>query len=83
MQQDFQLGPWLVQPSLNSISRNGSHLRLEPKAMEVLVCPARRRGVVSKEKLIGEVWSDTFVGDATPVRWMIAPALKTIRKRPE
>ena len=69
MQQDFQLGPWLVQPSLNSISRNGSHLRLEPKAMEVLVCLAQHEGsVVSKEKLIGEVWSDTFVGDDVLIR---------------
>ncbi len=69
MNKDFQLGPWLVQPSLNSISRNGSHLRLEPKAMEVLVCLAQHEGsVVSKEKLIGEVWSDTFVGDDVLIR---------------
>ena len=69
MHQDFQLGPWLVRPSLNSISRNGNHLRLEPKAMEVLVCLAQSGGnVVSKEKLIGEVWSDTFVSDDALIR---------------
>jgi eukaryotic-like serine/threonine-protein kinase len=73
MNQDFQLGPWTVQPSLNSISRNGGHLRLEPKAMEVLVCLAQSGGeVVSKEKLIGEVWAETFVGDDALIRCVSA-----------
>lgn len=64
MEGDFRLGPWIVRPSLNSISRNGTNLHLEPKAMEVLVCLAQHGdSVVSKEKLIGEAWGDTFVGD--------------------
>ena len=29
---------WLVQPSLNSVSQNGTSTRLEPKVMAVLVC---------------------------------------------
>ncbi len=37
--------------------------------MEVLVCLAQHEGsVVSKEELIGEVWSDTFVGDDVLIR---------------
>ena len=69
MYPDFRLGPRLVQPSLNSISHNGIYVRLEPKAMEVLVCLAQNGGsVVSKEKLIAEVWPDTFVGDDVLVR---------------
>ena len=65
MEQDFRLGPWLVRPTLNSVSRNDHSIRIEPKAMEVLVCLAEAGGsVVSKEKLIAAVWSDTpFVGD--------------------
>lgn len=64
MDGDFRVGPWVVQPSLNTIAQNGRHLRLEPKAMEVLVCLARHSGsVVSKERLFSEVWPDTFVGD--------------------
>src|SRR5262249_2527967 len=64
MEGDFRLGLWIVQPSLNNISRNGSSVRLEPKAMEVLVCLAQHGdSVVSKERLIGEVWPHTFVGD--------------------
>jgi len=54
----------VVQPSLNSIRLNGTAARLEPKAMEVLVCLARHDGnVVSKEELIGEVWAGLFVSD--------------------
>jgi DNA-binding winged helix-turn-helix (wHTH) protein/Flp pilus assembly protein TadD len=64
MNQDFRLGRWVVQPSLNSITLNGTITRLEPKAMEVLVCLAEHAGnVVSKEQLIGKVWTDLFVSD--------------------
>jgi TolB-like protein/DNA-binding winged helix-turn-helix (wHTH) protein len=61
---DFRMGPWLVQPSLNTISQNGTSNHLEPKVMEVLVCLAEHEGeVVPKEKLLQAVWPDTFVSD--------------------
>jgi TolB-like protein/DNA-binding winged helix-turn-helix (wHTH) protein/Tfp pilus assembly protein PilF len=61
---EFRVGRWLVQPSLNTISQNGTSNRLEPKVMEVLVCLAQHRGeVVPKEKLLQTVWPDTFVSD--------------------
>ena len=64
MDNDFRVGPWLVQPGLNSISENGTSTRLEPKVMEVLVCLAECPGdVVTKEKLLQTVWPDTFVSD--------------------
>jgi DNA-binding winged helix-turn-helix (wHTH) protein/Flp pilus assembly protein TadD len=64
MDLDFRLGPWVVRPSLNSVALNGKAARVEPKAMEVLLCLAKHAGdVVSKEQLIGMVWADTFVGD--------------------
>ncbi|MGH9546061.1 MAG: winged helix-turn-helix domain-containing protein [Terriglobales bacterium] len=64
------MGPWVVRPSLNSVSRSGQSIRVEPKAMEVLVCLAEHGGkVVSKDKLIAEVWRDTpFVSDDVLVR---------------
>lgn len=70
MDQDFKLGPWVVRPTLNSVSRNGDNTRLEPKAIEVLACLAQADGgVVSKDKLIADVWADTpFVGDDVLVR---------------
>ncbi|PYV94034.1 MAG: hypothetical protein DMG90_00815 [Acidobacteria bacterium] len=64
MNSDFRVGPWLVQPSLNTISQNGTSKRVESKMMEVLVCLAEHTGeVVPKEKLFQTVWPDTFVSD--------------------
>ncbi len=64
MNSDFRVGPWLVQPSLNTISQNGTSNRVEPKMMGVLVCLAEHTGeVVPKEKLLQVVWPDTFVSD--------------------
>ena len=64
MNSDFRVGPWLVRPSLNTISQNGTSNRVEPKIMGVLVCLAEHTGeVVPKEKLLQAVWPDTFVSD--------------------
>src|SRR5438309_2960958 len=61
---DFRVGPWLIQPSLNTISQNGTSTRLEPKVMEVLVCLSRRAGeAIPKEELLQTVWPNTFVSD--------------------
>jgi TolB-like protein/DNA-binding winged helix-turn-helix (wHTH) protein len=61
---DFRVGPWLVQPSLNTISQNGTSNRVEPKMIEVLLCLAEQAGeVVPKEKLLQTVWPGTFVSD--------------------
>jgi len=61
---EFRVGPWLVEPSLNTISSNGTTTRLEPKVMEVLVCLARHPDeALSKEHLVQTVWPDTFVSD--------------------
>jgi TolB-like protein/DNA-binding winged helix-turn-helix (wHTH) protein/tetratricopeptide (TPR) repeat protein len=61
---DFRLGPYLVEPGLNSISRNGTTAHLEPKVMEVLLCLAGHAGeTVAKEQLLQTVWPDTFVSD--------------------
>ncbi len=60
----FRVGPWLVQPDLNSISCDDSSVRLEPKVMEVLVCLASQAGKpLSKETLLKSVWTDTFVSE--------------------
>jgi TolB-like protein/DNA-binding winged helix-turn-helix (wHTH) protein len=61
---DFRVGPWLIRPSLNTISQNGTSTRLEPKVMEVLVCLCHRAGEATpKEELLQTVWPDTFVSD--------------------
>jgi len=64
MDGQIHVGPWLVEPSLNIVSRNGTAVHLEPKVMEVLLCLATHAGeVVSKEELLKAVWPDTFVTD--------------------
>ncbi|PYV15481.1 MAG: hypothetical protein DMG07_09650, partial [Acidobacteria bacterium] len=69
MESGFHVGPWLVEPRLNTISLSGRETRVEPKVVEVLVCMARHAGdVVSRERLIEEVWGDTFVSDAALTR---------------
>jgi DNA-binding winged helix-turn-helix (wHTH) protein/TolB-like protein/Tfp pilus assembly protein PilF len=60
---DFALGEWLVSPALNQIVRDGNSLRVEPKAMQVLVYLAEHPGVVSKDQLISAVWPEVFVSD--------------------
>ena len=63
MDRDFQIGEWVISPRLNSLSQNGHSVRIEPKVMQVLVCLAEEGDVVSKEKLMQTVWTDTFVTD--------------------
>ena len=64
MKGDFRIGSWLIEPTLNRIGRNGSSRHLEPKVMRVLVCLAEGKGkVVSKQQLVNECWTGTFVTD--------------------
>jgi adenylate cyclase len=64
VKSDFRVGSWLVAPSLNTISNKDTTVRLEPKAMEVLVCLAQHAGeTLPKEILFQTVWPDTFVTD--------------------
>ena len=63
---EFSLGDWLVQPSLNLISRGDTRVQLEPRAIDVLTYLAGRAGrVVSKAELIDAVWQKRFVSEAT------------------
>jgi TolB-like protein/DNA-binding winged helix-turn-helix (wHTH) protein/cytochrome c-type biogenesis protein CcmH/NrfG len=60
----LQVGGWAVEPALNQLSAAGKTVKLEPKAMAVLVCLADRPGqVVSREALLSVVWSGVVVGD--------------------
>jgi TolB-like protein/DNA-binding winged helix-turn-helix (wHTH) protein len=53
-----------VEPSLNTVYRNGASVRLQPKAMQVLVCLVGHAGeAVTKEALFQTVWPNTFVSD--------------------
>jgi TolB-like protein/Tfp pilus assembly protein PilF len=58
----FRIGAWRVDPTLDEISTDNETVKLEPRAMRLLVCLAEHGGaVVSVEQLLGEVWKDVVV----------------------
>jgi DNA-binding winged helix-turn-helix (wHTH) protein/TolB-like protein/cytochrome c-type biogenesis protein CcmH/NrfG len=60
----LQVGAWRVAPELNQISRVGECVRVEPKAIELLVLLVQRGGeVVSREELLTALWPGVVVGD--------------------
>lgn len=69
LRTNFLIGDWLVEPELNTISRAGETVHLEPKVMLVLVQLALHPNeVLTKERLIETVWPDTFVSEQALTR---------------
>ena len=55
--KQFRIGAWLATPALDELQRGAERVRLEPKAMEVLVFLASRPGEpVSRDELLSGVW---------------------------
>lgn len=66
---EFSISDWLVQPSLNRLSREGRVIQLEPKLMDVLVFLASNAGrVVSKIDITDAVWPDVFITESVITR---------------
>jgi len=62
----FRIGDWLIEPSLNRISRGEETIQFELKWMDALVCLAERAGeVVSRIEIIDRVWATEFITDNT------------------
>jgi DNA-binding winged helix-turn-helix (wHTH) protein/TolB-like protein/Tfp pilus assembly protein PilF len=60
----LQIGEWRADRTTNELVRAGNTVRVEPKAMEVLMVLAERAGrVVSREDLLAAVWPGVIVGD--------------------
>jgi DNA-binding winged helix-turn-helix (wHTH) protein/TolB-like protein/Tfp pilus assembly protein PilF len=60
----LRIGGWRVDPTTNELARGGEVVRIEPKAMEVLVALAERAGqAVTREELLAGVWPGVVVGD--------------------
>jgi len=58
----YEFGPFLLDPSLPLLFRDGEPVPLAPKALETLVALVERAGrVVKREQLIEIVWPDTVV----------------------
>lgn len=62
----IQIGSWTASPSLNLLERGTESIRLEPRAMDLLVHLARHPGeVVSIEELMTAVWKGVVVGEGS------------------
>jgi DNA-binding winged helix-turn-helix (wHTH) protein/TolB-like protein/Tfp pilus assembly protein PilF len=60
----MKIGDWTVEPALNQLSAADRSVKLEPKAMAVLVYLAERPGeVVSRDALLVAVWPGVVVSD--------------------
>jgi DNA-binding winged helix-turn-helix (wHTH) protein/TolB-like protein/Tfp pilus assembly protein PilF len=60
----LRIGEWQAERATNELSRPGERLRIEPKAMEVLMVLAGRAGqVVGRDELLATVWTGVVVGD--------------------
>ncbi len=65
----FRLGEWVVEPSLDRLSRDGFTVRVEPKVMDVLAELAAHPGrVVPKQELIHTVWGREYVAESVLTR---------------
>lgn len=66
---DFRVGDWLVEPSLDRLSRNGTVLRLRPQLIDLLVLLARHAGrTVSKDAILETVWEGQHVAESGMTR---------------
>ena len=62
--QPLRIGEWRIDGTVNALDRPGRAVRIEPKAMEVLLMLADRAGeVVSRDELLAAVWPGVVVGD--------------------
>lgn len=60
----FWIGEWRAEPLTHRLVLGERVVKLEPKAMAVLVCLANKPGeVVTRETLMAEVWPETMVGE--------------------
>jgi serine/threonine protein kinase/predicted Zn-dependent protease len=61
---DFFVADWRVRPALGQLERGGATVSVEARSLQVLACLARHApNVVSKERLIREVWGEAFISD--------------------
>ena len=94
MRSGARIGDWWADPATNELRSAGGSVRVEPKAMEVLMALAGRAGeTVSRQALFDRVWPGVVVGDEALTQSIIklrralgddpkAPAyIETISKR--
>ncbi len=61
-----RIGAWIADPASNLLLRDGKSVRLEPRAMDVVMHLAARRGeVTSVNDLMAAVWKNVIVSDGS------------------
>jgi DNA-binding winged helix-turn-helix (wHTH) protein len=66
---DVRIGDWLLQPSIDRLSRNGTVVHLRPQLTNLLVLLAHHAGrTVSKEEILSRVWEGHFVAESGMTR---------------
>ncbi len=69
-------GPFVLDPAERVLLRNDQPISLTPKAMETLLALVDNAGhITEKDRLLKQVWPDTFVEEAT-----LAKNISTLRK---
>ncbi len=59
---DLRIDGWLVQPTLNLLSRDDLKVRVRAQLMDLLMCLASRPGkVFRKDELVAEVWEGRWI----------------------
>ncbi len=72
----YYVGEWLIEPSLNRISKKNVVKKVEPQLMEVLNLLALKSGeIVTKEELKNSIWADVVVTENVFTR-----AISSLRK---
>lgn len=53
----FTVGDWLVEPRACRVSRGDTVVKLRPQLVDLLICLAKRAGViVLRDEILAEVW---------------------------
>lgn len=74
--EQLQVGEWLVDPTLDRLSRGGEIVKLEPRTMRLLMRLCESPGqVMSPQQLLDDVWSGVVVGPAS-----VYQAISQLRK---
>src|SRR3954466_2120255 len=61
----YAFGPFRIRTDDRLLSREGSQVRVPPKAVDLLIAFIERDGRVVKADLIKKVWRDTAVTDSS------------------
>jgi DNA-binding winged helix-turn-helix (wHTH) protein/tetratricopeptide (TPR) repeat protein len=65
----YEFGPYRLEPATRSLFRDGQIIKLTPKAVDTLRVLVQHSGeVVTKEKILSEVWPGTFVEEGSLTR---------------